>query len=78
MPTYQYRRTLVEAVQLSSFNTNHTVTIPRWVLDKIVDGTVQDKDDSDWLVKKPDGSIAVYSNDDFNKEFESTPTVMDR
>jgi hypothetical protein len=77
MTTYAYRRTHVDAFDLTSLEGENTISIPRWVLNLITNGDLKDSR-GDWAVKKPDGSIGFYSNVDFHQEFEAVPSPVDR
>lgn len=71
MSQWKYKVAIVEAHQLEEFNTDHTVSIPGWVLDAMISKVVPTGTPSThWLVKKPDDSVALYSDEDFKKEFE--------
>ncbi len=71
MSSYRYKVVTVEAHQLKEFNTTHTVQIPSWVIDLLTGGFVPTGTDSTcWLVKKPDGSFGLYTDKEFQEEFE--------
>lgn len=71
MSQWKYKVAIVQAHQLKEFNTDKTVAIPGWLLDEMISGTVPTGTPSThWVVKKPDDSVALYSDEDFKKEFE--------
>lgn len=70
MAKYQYKVVEVDAHQLAEFEGTDTVQIPMWLMDFIIAGKATDFQSDAWVVKKPDGSVAIYTNGDFEDEFQ--------
>lgn len=66
---YKYKQSTVEVFDLSILETEDTVSVPRWALHYIASGQTLGRS-SGYLVKKPDNSISIYSEEELNKEFE--------
>lgn len=66
--TYKYRKTTVQVFDLATLAGDDTVSIPRWALDYIR-ANPQARAQG-YLVQRPDGSVANYTEDALNQEFE--------
>ncbi len=71
--THQYRTTKVEAFNLQLLDSDSTISIPKWVLTAVTTATLKQIEDSQFIVKKPDGSFGYYSALEFVNEFEQLP-----
>ena len=74
---YRYKITEVEAVQLSHFETDRTVEVSYWMLEKIADPKTANHPKTDWMVKRPDGSVVFCSDQQFREEFEEIPSALE-
>jgi len=66
--TYKYRKTTVQVFDLAMLDGDDTVSIPRWALDYI--RSQPQARARGYLVQRPDGSVANYTEDALNQEFE--------
>lgn len=72
--THQYRTTKVEAFNLRLLDSDATQAIPKWVLTAITSNMeLAGKKDTQWVVKKPDGTCGFYTGTEFINEFEQLP-----
>lgn len=67
---WKYKVAIVDAVQLKSLNTDATISIPAFVIQAMQQPEFGDWNEDAWIVQKPDGSVAMYSDGDFRAEFE--------
>ncbi len=90
---YRYKVIEVEAWRVANVSGTQTQAIPpHFILDGVWknelhvldDGAIQIQDKGkaanlgDWIVKKPDGSLGIYTHLEFQKEFESIPEVRSK